>query len=140
MESKKDITLSIETAIGGGSLAFYKNETEIDSWAGTKAVSKAEDVLEQISELLKKNDIKNTDIQLIAVSDGPGSPTGTKIGLAIAKGLANALGIETVEISAGEFFDLNVESSRLGAKISKNLASLIGEKVTRNMRPITNDC
>ena len=102
MKFEKNIILSIETTFEGGSLALYKGETEIDSWSGTKQVSKAEDILEQISELLKKNKIEKKHLQLIAVSDGSGSSTGAKIGLAIAKGLGDALAVKVVKLSVSE--------------------------------------
>ena len=102
MEEKKNIILSIETAAGGGSLTLYRDEAEIDRWAGAKDVSKAEDILEQISDLLKKNKIEKKQIRSINVSSRSGSLTGTKICLAIAKGLSSALAIEVVENSISD--------------------------------------
>ncbi len=82
---KHTTVLGIETAIQGGSLSLLREGSEIDFWIGEKNISKAEDVLEQISEILKKNNLKKVD--LIAVSTGPGSATGLRIGLATAYGL-----------------------------------------------------
>jgi len=102
MQLKKMIVLSIETAVDGGSLSLSVEGNEINSWVGTEKVSKAEDVLEQIADLLEQNKINKKHLSLIAVSNGPGSSTGVKIGLAIAKGLSNALKIKVVEVSAFE--------------------------------------
>jgi tRNA threonylcarbamoyl adenosine modification protein YeaZ len=102
MKTDKNIVLAIETAVEGGSLSILEGQTEIAVWSGTKAVSKAEDVLEQIAELLKSNKIEKHALKYIAVSNGPGSSTGIKIGLSIAKGLGNALKIPVREISASE--------------------------------------
>lgn len=102
MHSKKKIILAIETGVEGGSLALFDNRDEIDSWKGTKEISKAEEVLEKISEFLDKNKIGKKDLGLIIVSDGPGSSTGIKIGVSIAKGLSNALDIKHFEVSAFE--------------------------------------
>jgi tRNA threonylcarbamoyl adenosine modification protein YeaZ len=98
-------TLAIETAIRGGSLSLIKDEQEIDFWIGNKNVSKAEDVLEQISNLLKINQINNID--LIAVSKGPGSSTGIRIGLATALGLSKPFSCKVTEVSVFEALTYN---------------------------------
>ncbi len=103
------ITLAIETALRGGSLSLIKNNTEIDYWAGNTNVSRADDILEQISLILKNNRVKNPD--LTAISTGPGSATGIRIGLATALGLKKSLDCEIAEVSLfeaiafGEKFD-----------------------------------
>lgn len=94
------ITLAIETAIRGGGLSLIIDEREIDFWNGNKDVSKAEDVLEQISNLLKRNKVKKID--LIAVSKEPGSSTGIRIGLATALGLKRSFNCEIVSVSVFE--------------------------------------
>jgi len=87
----EQIVLSIETAVRGGSISLLKGEREIDFWLGTNKVSKAEDILEQISVLLAKNKVEKHQIDLITVSHGPGSMTGIRIGIALAKGLKKSL-------------------------------------------------
>ena len=118
MKTDKNITLAIETAIEGGSLSILQDRDEIASWSGTKAVSKAEDVLEQIAELLENNKIEKSTLNSIAVSNGPGSSTGIKIGLSIAKGLGNALKISVCEISASEALLGEYENSLQGRTIT----------------------
>lgn len=46
-----------------------------------------------IDKLLKRNDIKLTDISEIEVNSGPGSFTGTRVGVAIANALGFGLDI-----------------------------------------------
>jgi tRNA threonylcarbamoyl adenosine modification protein YeaZ len=94
-----NIIVSIETAIDGGSLSLQKDSVEIVSWMGMQQVSKAEDILEKISELLKDYNIQKSELNFVAVSNGPGSSTGIKIGLAVAKGIGNALNIQVKEVS-----------------------------------------
>ena len=98
--TKHQIILGIETAIQGGSLSLLKEGLEIDFWVGEENISKAEDVLEQISIILKRNNLKKVD--LIAVSTGPGSATGLRIGLATAYGLRKSWGCKIIGISAFE--------------------------------------
>ena len=98
--TKHQIILGIETAIQGGSLSLLREGLEIDFWIGEKNISKAEDVLEQISITLERNNLKKVD--LIAVSTGPGSATGLRIGFATAFGLRKSWGCKIIGIPAFE--------------------------------------
>ncbi len=92
--SERNVTLAIESAVAGGSISIFRGETEIAHWTGTSNVSKAEDLLWNIDILLTKNEVSMGQIDLIAVSAGPGSFTGIRIGIATALGLKAGLGIE----------------------------------------------
>ena len=94
------IVLAIESAVAGGSVSLLRDGNEIADWTGTSNVSKAEELLVNIDELLKKNKIAKPDIGLIAVSAGPGSFTGIRIGIATALGLRAGLGIQMSSESA----------------------------------------
>ncbi len=109
-----ELILSIETAVEGGSLSILANQTEIDGWIGTQEISKAEDVLEQISNLLKKNNINKEQIKVISVSRGAGSLTGEKIGLAIARGLAKSFNCRLAEISVFESLLMELRAETRG--------------------------
>ncbi len=85
------IVLSIETGIAAGSISLLANGREIDFWAGAGKVSKSEDILEAIDKILSENNIKIQSITLLAISSGPGSFTGLRIGAALAKGLSKAV-------------------------------------------------
>jgi tRNA threonylcarbamoyl adenosine modification protein YeaZ len=99
MELERKIILSIETAIGGGSVSIIEDKDEIDFWEGSREGLKAEDFLGEISKILDKNKIEKKNIKLLNVSNGPGSSTGIKIGLATARGLGTALNCEVIEVS-----------------------------------------
>lgn len=91
---KKEITLAIETAVEGGSLSLLKNGSVIDHWFGEREVSRSEELIEAVSSLLQRNQLTTSDLTELAVSRGPGSYTGARIGLATALGLKNALEIK----------------------------------------------
>jgi len=55
-----------------------------------------------IQDIMDENGIKPTDLKAVAVSKGPGSYTGLRIGVATAKGLCYALGIPLVAINTLE--------------------------------------
>ncbi len=99
MKPERKIILSIETAIEGGSISIIEGKDEIDFWIGIRETLKAEDFLVEISRVLDKNKIGKKNIKLITVSNGPGSSTGIKIGLATARGLGTALNCEVIEVS-----------------------------------------
>ena len=66
-----NIVLAIESAICGGSISLIKDNIEIANWVGSSGVSKAEDLLANIDQILIENSISRYDIGLIAVSAGP---------------------------------------------------------------------
>lgn len=100
--SEKHLTLSIETAIQGGSISLLRGITELDCWVGFKEVSKSEDVLEEIKNILDRNDLRKGELKRIVVSEGPGSHTGVRIGKAIGIGLRKALDCELTGVFALE--------------------------------------
>lgn len=51
-------------------------------------------LMPMIDKILKKNKIKIGDLKGIEVNEGPGSFTGTRVGIAVANALAFALGIK----------------------------------------------
>lgn len=114
----REVILSIETAAGSGSLSLLENSREIGGWSGTQEISKAEDILEQISKLLSINKIENKSVKLICLSSGTGSSTGEKIGWAIGKGLAKAFGCRLLGVSVLESLLLEIESEPNGEYIT----------------------
>ena len=95
-----EIILAIESAISGGSISLLRNGVEVAHWIGKSDVSKAEDLLVNIDTLLTANDINRQEIDMVAVSAGPGSFTGIRIGIATALGLKTGLGITMSSQSA----------------------------------------
>ena len=61
--------------------------------------SVAKTLLEDVDALLRQASAQTTDLEAIAIGTGPGSFTSTRIGLAVARGLGLALGIEGAGIS-----------------------------------------
>jgi len=97
--STTEISLAIETAISGGSLAILENGEILATSVGQQSRSRAEDILIELDHLLSGNHVNKHDISKIFVSAGPGSFTGIRIGVATAKGLARALAIDLKPVS-----------------------------------------
>lgn len=60
----------------------------------------SETLMPYISELLKMTNVKKNELEQIVVSNGPGSYTGVRIGVTVAKTLAVALNIPIYTVSS----------------------------------------
>ena len=100
MSTTGNFLLAIESAIGGGSISLFSESARIDGVVGATAVSRAEDLLPTLDQILIRNELHFADISQIVVSSGPGSFTGIRIGLSTAMGLAAASGIRLRRVSA----------------------------------------
>ena len=70
-----------------------------DKWHSTETVPRSEQLLQIISNLIDRSIGGKNAISTIAVSRGPGSYTGIRIGLATAMGLGAALNIPVIGVS-----------------------------------------
>ncbi|MFT4611835.1 MAG: tRNA threonylcarbamoyladenosine biosynthesis protein TsaB [Glaciecola sp.] len=94
------IILSIETSTTNCSVSLSKKgETLALKEDNNANYSHAESLHVFIDEVLKSANINKTDIDAIAVSKGPGSYTGLRIGVSAAKGLCYALDKPLISIS-----------------------------------------
>ena len=103
--------LSIETAIAGGSVSLFRGSTLVSGTADGGSVSRAEDLLLRIDALIKETEVDKSELDSVAVSNGPGSFTGLRIGLATAVGMAMALGVSCVGVSLFDAVAEGFESS-----------------------------
>ena len=91
--------LNIETATKNCSVALAKDgETLFFSEISDLGYSHAEKLHVFIEEILVKAKIAPKDLNAIAISSGPGSYTGLRIGVSTAKGLCFALDIPLISI------------------------------------------
>jgi tRNA threonylcarbamoyladenosine biosynthesis protein TsaB len=95
--------LNIETSTKNCSVALSKNGKLIDAIDyKEEGYSHAEKLHVFIEQLVSKNTLSLKDLSAIAVSKGPGSYTGLRIGVSTAKGLSYALNIPLIAISTLE--------------------------------------
>ncbi len=91
--------LNIETATKNCSVSLAKNgETILCKEMAEQGYSHAERLHVFIEEILKETGIKFQDLKAIAVSKGPGSYTGLRIGVSAAKGFCYALDIPLISV------------------------------------------
>lgn len=92
--------LNIETSTKACSVALHKNgELIVSREDVTTNFSHSEKLLKFISELFSDEKLSLSDLDAIAVSMGPGSYTGLRIGVSTAKGLCYGLDIPLISIS-----------------------------------------
>lgn len=92
--------LALETSTDWPSLALLTPERLLGERLWEARQTLAERLVPKMQELLKEANLSPQDLSLIAVSRGPGSFTGIRIGVVTAKGLAQALGIPLLGVSA----------------------------------------
>jgi tRNA threonylcarbamoyladenosine biosynthesis protein TsaB len=92
------LLLAIDTASQYMSLALHSGrQIELESTWRT-ANNHTTELVPAIRQALIQIGITTTDLTAVAVSQGPGSFTGLRIGMAVAKGLAAALDIKLVAV------------------------------------------
>jgi tRNA threonylcarbamoyladenosine biosynthesis protein TsaB len=91
--------LNIETATKNCSVSIAKNgETILCKEIAEEGYSHAEKLHVFIEEIIAETKISVQDLAAIAVSQGPGSYTGLRIGVSAAKGLCFALNIPLIAV------------------------------------------
>ena len=94
--------LGIDTATSRGSVALARPGGILATVPLLERGAHARDLLLQIDGLLVRTGLRPSDLHGLAVTVGPGSFTGVRIGLATAKGLAYSLGIGLAGLSTLE--------------------------------------
>ena len=99
MTSNDVYILNIETATKNCSVALAKNgQTIALREIAEEGYSHAEKLHVFIEEIISESEISFKDLNAIAVSQGPGSYTGLRIGVSSAKGLCYALNIPLIAV------------------------------------------
>ena len=102
--------LAIESASVTASCAVIADGNLLGEYTLNHKKTHSEKLMPLIEELMKELELKIQDIDAIAISEGPGSYTGLRIGAAIAKSLAFAVdipiaGVPTTKSLAGNILD-----------------------------------
>ena len=99
--------LAIETSSVHCSIGLSKNK-EIYSKHSQEENSHGKLIFGFIKDLLKKSQLEKEDIDLIALSVGPGSFTGLRVGCSVAQGLAFGLKKKILPLSSLNILAQNV--------------------------------
>ena len=94
--------LAIETTGAFASVALQKDDKIIGHISGSDRFSHLQNLMPQVEAVIKENGLSINDIDLIAVSNGPGSFTGIRIGVSTARALSQLLNIPCVAVPSLE--------------------------------------
>lgn len=94
------LILAIETSTQICSLALLRDNRLLAEWYVQSGRTHSTGIMSQLTSLLERSGIDKKDLQAIAVNIGPGSFTGLRIGLSLAKALAIALDIPLVGVAS----------------------------------------
>lgn len=103
--------LAIDTSNQAMSIAVLDDEKVIGEITTNIKRNHSERLMPAIDELMKDVQWQPSDLNRIVVAKGPGSYTGLRIGVTVAKTLAWTLGVELVGISSLKTLAGNCESS-----------------------------
>ncbi len=103
--------LAIDTSSKICSTSLLEDEKVIDINNLDDGKTHSENLMPLIEELLKRNNLKVNDINLIACCVGPGSFTGIRIGISSIKAIAEVLNINVAGVTSLETLAKNVENA-----------------------------
>jgi tRNA threonylcarbamoyladenosine biosynthesis protein TsaB len=94
------IILSLETSTHVCSVALHADDTLLASAVTYREQSHASKLAVLIDQVLQLADVTMAQLSAVAISSGPGSYTGLRIGTSTAKGLCYALSIPLIGVGA----------------------------------------
>lgn len=94
--------LGVESSATSASVAVVENGKVIACEASNTGLTHSQTLLPMVESTLKKTAVSLNDIDYLAVSNGPGSFTGIRIGVSLVKGMADPLNKSCVAVSTLE--------------------------------------
>lgn len=102
------LTLGIDTATKVCSVAICRDEEILAAYEINMGMTHSEGLVPQLEQIFARTRINKNEIELVAVSIGPGSFTGLRIGLATAEAIAYSLKIPLVGVNTLEALSYNL--------------------------------
>ena len=119
--------LAIETSENICGVCVYYSDDKYFSSSIHLKHSHSEKIFELIKNLFQTAKINSTDLDSIAVSEGPGSFTGLRIGFSAAKGIAHGANLPITPVPTYEAF-----AFQLSSVLGNNAEFIISNKVNRD--------
>ena len=119
------LLLNIDTATEHASVCLSKNDVVLGLIESSEQKNHASFVQPAIQELIAASNYQLSDIDAVAVTAGPGSYTGLRVGLASAKGICYALGKPLILVNTLEVMAQSILSHYQSAKQDIDPASLL---------------
>lgn len=110
--------LAIDTSSEICSTSILENNVVLDENNLNNGKTHSENLMPLVEELLTRNSIKLSEIDLISCSVGPGSFTGIRIGVSSVKAIAEVLGVPVTAVTSLETLARNVISDEEATIVS----------------------
>ena len=120
--------LALDTTAKVASVAVLSDERVLSEFSVDNGLTQSELILPMAEDMLKKLGMSFSDIDAYAVTNGPGSFTGVRIGVSLVKGLAFGRSVPCVEVSTLEALAENI--SPLGGVLLPCMDARRGEVYT----------
>ena len=114
----KEVILGINTIGEKMEVCLIEGQKIINFLDWDKNNNESEKVLRNVSNLIDCTNLKLNDIGYIAITVGPGSYTGTRIGVSIANALAYSLEAKIIEINAHDLENIDLKNLLTSLEIS----------------------
>jgi tRNA threonylcarbamoyladenosine biosynthesis protein TsaB len=115
--------ICLETATNLCSVALCDSAGVVSLKESSELKSHASMLTVFIDEILKENGLRTRDLDAVAVSKGPGSYTGLRIGVSVAKGIAYASSIPLIgiETTRSMFYGISDKMEKNSGNIDNTL-------------------
>lgn len=110
------LMLGIETSGNRGSVAVCRDEELLAERRLDEGPRHARSILVAVDDVARRAAVARSDLDAVAVSEGPGSFTGLRVGVTCAKTLAYLLGLDAVGVPSLEVMAQNVEAETCGCQ------------------------
>jgi tRNA threonylcarbamoyladenosine biosynthesis protein TsaB len=105
------LILHIDTAVQAASVCLSDGETVLDTAVNPSEKESAAWLHLAIQDILQRNNQATEALRAVAVSEGPGSYTGLRVGMSAAKGLCYALSLPLISINTLQMMAAAVDYS-----------------------------
>jgi len=105
------LILNIETSTEVCSVSLTESGNQIVLKESNEGFNHSKSLTVFIEELFKENNLKINALEAVAVSKGPGSYTGLRIGVSVAKGLCYGLNIPLISVCSLESMAVHTASN-----------------------------
>ena len=126
------ISLFIDTHDKDINLVIYKNGMILDKNIKESERHHSDFIMPMLKELLDRNNLSVHDINEIYVVNGPGSFTGVRLGVTIAKTLAFTLNVPIKTITSLEMYAISEDTNEDKIVVIEDLKGVFGAKFDKD--------
>ena len=126
------ISLFIDTHDKDINLVIYKNGMILDKNIKESERHHSDFIMPMLKELLDRNNLTVHDINEIYVVNGPGSFTGVRLGVTIAKTLAFTLNVPIKTITSLEMYAISEDTNEDKIVVIEDLKGVFGAKFDKD--------